>query len=300
MTILVCCYCNGRIPQDQYNNHMREKHATPTVQDMCRAKENYQLLYAMLHQRRAMTASAPPQPPSIPSSSEATLHGSGDGSGKMSTTFSEWQAQNKFALTQSTECITADDVSSFRVDRSDAPQTTARSLQKSTKYDIQEFVNEFQELGSEDREKCNDLIRKMPVFAVSLVSRILACINVRLVLERLYFHALEIMRDRPAEVRIGSNNLFCEGSDFPHSSLLDSFLLVTQEWINKPEEWCLLNYQAIKTDLSTFLKRVTHLSRSIFFLSHRGQSPRSRITTVINNSWTAHDYTTWIFIAWLH
>ncbi|KAF8549770.1 kinase-like protein [Imleria badia] len=221
MTILVCCYCNGRIPQDQYNNHMREKHATPTVQDMCRAKENYQLLYAMLHQRRAMTASAPPQPPSIPSSSEATLHGSGDGSGKMSTTFSEWQAQNKFALTQSTECITADDVSSFRVDRSDAPQTTARSLQKSTKYDIQEFVNEFQELGSEDREKCNDLIRKMPVFA---------CLSAYI-----FTHLKLCVTDQ--------------------RSLLDSFLLVTQEWINKPEEWCLLNYQAIKTDLSTFLKR---------------------------------------------
>lgn len=120
----------------------------------------------------------------------------------MSTRFSAWQEQNKFAVTQSTRYITADDVSSFRVDRSDQPRTAARSLQKSTKYDIQEFVTEFQELGSEDREKCNDLIRKLPVFAVSVTSRTLGCSHTRLVSECLYFHALEIMRSRQAKVRI--------------------------------------------------------------------------------------------------
>lgn len=202
MTNVLCYYCNGRIPQDEYNKHMREKHATPTVQDMCKAKENYNLFYAMYQQRRSVAAPAAPQPPSMSSPSDTTLHGSGDGSGKMTTTFSEWQAQNKFALTQSAGWITSEDVSSFRVDRSDAPQTAAWSLQKSTKYDIQEFVNEFQQLGSENREQCNDLIRKMPVFAVSVMSRILAGSHVHLVPWRLYLHTFETMRGRPAEVRI--------------------------------------------------------------------------------------------------
>ena len=149
-----CPYCNERIPQDEYNSHTRERHATPSVQDLCRAKENYNHLYAMYYQRRSRPAPAAHQPPSRTSSSDAGLTGSAN----ISTRFSAWQEQNKFAVTQSTRCITADDVSSFRVDRSDQPRTAARSLQKSTKYDIQEFVNEFQELGSEDREKCNDLI----------------------------------------------------------------------------------------------------------------------------------------------
>jgi hypothetical protein len=202
MTNISCSFCDERVPQDEYNSHMRERHATPTVQDMCRAKERYDLFYAMSHQRRLRPAPAKPQPPSRPSSSDATLHGTGTDSAKMSTRFSAWQEQNKFAVTQSTRCITADDVSSFRVDRSDQPRTAARSLQKSTKYDIQEFVTEFQELRSEDREKCNDLIRKLPVFAVSVTSRTLGCSHARPVSECLYFHALKIMRSRQAEVRI--------------------------------------------------------------------------------------------------
>jgi len=198
MSNISCPYCDERVPQDEYSSHIRARHATPTVQDLCKAKENYNLYYAMYHQRQSRPA--PAHRPSSRSTS-ATLHGSATDSGKMSTTFSAWQEQNKFAVTQS-RCITADDVTSFRVDRSDQPRTAARDLQKSTKYDIQEFVNEFQELGSEDRAKCHDLIRKLPVFAVSVTSRNPACSHVRLVSECLYLHTLETMRGRPTEVRI--------------------------------------------------------------------------------------------------
>lgn len=205
-TNIRCPYCNEAVLQAEYNSHMREKHATPTVQDLCRAKENYALYYAMYHQQRSKPTPAAPKPPSTSSSSDTTLQGSATSdSAKMSTTFSAWQQQNKFAVTQSVQCITADDVSSFRVDRSDQPRTAARSLQKSTKYDIQEFVSEFQELENEDREKCNDLIRKLPVFAVSVTSRY--CYSgfrsyARLVSERLYLYALEIMCGREAKVRV--------------------------------------------------------------------------------------------------
>lgn len=199
MTSIRCPYCNESVLQAEYNPHMREKHTTPTVQDLCRAKENYALYYAMYHQQRSRQASAAPKPPSASSSSDATLHGSATHSAKMSTTFSAWQEHNEFAVTK---CITADDVSSFRVDRSDQPRTAARSLQKSTKYDIQEFVSEFQDLPSEDREKCNDLIRKLPVFSVSVMSRILLCSYAFPVSECLYLYASEIMRDGQAKVRI--------------------------------------------------------------------------------------------------
>ncbi|KAH0828075.1 kinase-like domain-containing protein [Lanmaoa asiatica] len=222
MTNIRCPRCNESVPQAEYNLHMREKHATPTVQDMCRAKENYSLYYAMYHQQHSKPAPAATKPPSTSSSPDPTLHGSATDSSKMSTTFSAWQEQNKFAVTQSARCITADDVSSFRVDRSDQPRTAARSLQKSTKYDIQEFVSEFQELASEDREKCNDLIRKLPVFA---------CLSAYI------FTHLKLCVADP--------------------NLLDSFLLMTREWINKQEEWCLINYQTVKTDLTSFLEQGT-------------------------------------------
>lgn len=196
MSNIRCPYCNESVIQAEYNAHMRARHANPTVQELCKAKENYTLYYAMYHQQRSRLAAATPKPPSTPSSSGTTLHDSATDSAKMSTTFSAWQEQNKFVITQSARCITADDVSSFRADRSDQPRTAARSLQKSTKYDIQEFVSEFQELAGEDRERCNDLIRKLPVFAVSVMFRILICAYARLVSECLYLHALEIMRGR--------------------------------------------------------------------------------------------------------
>ena len=152
MSDITCYYCNERVPPDDYDVHTRQKHAIPAVQDMCRAKENYDMFCAMYHQRR-----------SIP----ATLHGSGTETSHMSATLAAWQEPNEFAqVGQSTRYITADDVSSFRVDRSDEPRTVARSLQKLIKLDILEFMNGFQGLGRKSREKCNDLVRGLPVFAV--------------------------------------------------------------------------------------------------------------------------------------
>ena len=203
MSNIVCFYCKEPVPQHEYNSHIREKHATPTVQDLRNVSENYSRFYAMYHQRRTTPAAAAPHPPLSPaSSSDTTLHESAADSGKMSTTFSAWQQKNKFAFTQSTGCVTAEDVSEFRVDRSDEPRTAARLLQKSTKYDIQEFVDGFRELGSGDRETCNGLVRRMPVFAVSGTSRALACFHAGLVSECSYFCALEIMRGRQAKVMV--------------------------------------------------------------------------------------------------
>ncbi|KAG8214131.1 hypothetical protein J3R82DRAFT_10894 [Butyriboletus roseoflavus] len=210
MTNVRCQYCNESVPQAEFNSHMREKHATPTVQDLCRAKENYALYYALYRQQLSKQTLAVPKPPSASSSSDTTLQGSATDS-KMSTTFSAWQERNKFAFTQSTQCITADDVSSFRVDRSDQPQTAARSLQKSTKYDIQEFVSEFQELPSEDREKCNDLIRKLPVFAVSVMSRILGFVltPVKCLSAYIFTHLKLCVVDKP-KYASRSNNVLGE------------------------------------------------------------------------------------------
>lgn len=78
----------------------------------------------------------------------------------------------------------------------------AQSLQKATKYDIREFVAEFQELPSEDREKCDDFIRKLPVFSVGGMFRMRACFDADQVSELLYLHTLEIVRSRQAKVRI--------------------------------------------------------------------------------------------------
>lgn len=207
MANIRCPYCNELVPQPEYSPHIMEKHATPSAQDLSTATQNYtNLYYAMYRQPRSTPAPAASKPPSRASSStsDATLQGSAVNSDKLSTRFSAWQEQNKFAITQSTRYITADDVSSFRVDRSDQPRTAARSLQKATKYDIREFVTEFQELPSEDRERCNDLIRKLPVFAVRVTSRMFACSDTDLVSECLRFHALEIMRGRQAKVRVES------------------------------------------------------------------------------------------------
>lgn len=74
---------------------------------------------------------------------------------------------------------------------------------------------------------------------------------------------------------------------------------MTQEWIDKQEEWCLVNYQTIKSDLTSFLEQVTH-SFGLLSLSDRGQSPKFRIIFAINNYWTARDFTTWISTVWLH
>lgn len=166
------------------------------------ARDNYNLLYAMYRQPRSTTPAPKPPRTASSSSSDATLQGSATDSAKMSTTFSAWQEKNKFTVTQSSRYITADDVSSFRVDRSDLPRTAAQSLVKATKYDIREFVAEFQELPREDRETCNDLIRKLPVFAVSVTSRMRACSDPNLVPECLHLHALEIMCGGQAKVCI--------------------------------------------------------------------------------------------------
>lgn len=207
MPNLRCIYCEEVLPQDQLQPHMTEKHAIPTVQDLSRAREHYSRYYSMLYRRRE--ASATSRSPVSPTSS-GTLQGSATDSAKMSTTFSAWKEQIKFAITQSSRYTTADDVTSFRVDRSDKPRTAARSLQKATRYDILEFVSEFQELPSEDRERCNDLIRKMPVFAVRAASsRIPACSDVNLVSERLHLYALEIMHPGQAAVGIEILCVFC-------------------------------------------------------------------------------------------
>lgn len=33
---------------------------------------------------------------------------------------------------------------------------------------------------------------------------------------------------------------------------------MTQEWIDKEEEWCLINYQTIKKELNGLLEQVMH------------------------------------------
>ena len=203
MSNINCGYCHEPIPQDDYNAHVREKHAIPTVQDLSKARDMYYRHYAIYHPQRPTQASAASRSSShASSSSDATLQSSALDSAKMSTRFSAWQEQNKFAVTQSTRYVTADDVSSFRVDRSDQPRMAAQSLQKATKYDIREFVAEFQELPSEDREKCDDFIRKLPVFSVGGMFRMRACFDADQVSELLYLHTLEIVRSRQAKVRI--------------------------------------------------------------------------------------------------
>ncbi|KAL4073743.1 kinase-like domain-containing protein [Scleroderma citrinum] len=81
--------------------------------------------------------------------------------GTKNTLFDEWLEKN---VSQPSAHVTVDDIVSARVIRTDQPQTTALSLVKAARYDVQEMVRTFEGLSDEVREECYEYIRTAHVF----------------------------------------------------------------------------------------------------------------------------------------
>ncbi|KAF9227103.1 hypothetical protein BS17DRAFT_445900 [Gyrodon lividus] len=155
-----CQYCNKAIPQFEYNPHIRENHTPPSEKDRLNLMMKY---YPQRMQQKLTPAKkkSTPKSRSGTSTSNGTLVGSATSSpAKPSTLFAAWK-ESDLGLSRNNPYITTDDVSSFRVDRSDQLQTAAQSLRK---YDIQELVHTFRGLKNEDRDECFELVRSLPVF----------------------------------------------------------------------------------------------------------------------------------------
>ncbi|KAF8840887.1 kinase-like protein [Paxillus ammoniavirescens] len=219
MVNIRCMYCDKLMPQSTHNAHVRENHSPPTAQDMANIAKKY------YPKRRQQTTPSSHQAvaPNLPvraSTSDAIPTGSAPTPVNMSTGFSAWVENHSGATSHNTPYITTDDVSSFRVDRSDQPQTTVQLLRKSTKFDVQELVRGFGGLQLEEREECIELVGNLPVFpalGVYVLTHLKLCAP-----------------DKP--------------------SVLYAFRQKVEDWIKEGEEWCLLNYSVIKNCLTQFLE----------------------------------------------
>ncbi|KIJ68017.1 hypothetical protein HYDPIDRAFT_25466 [Hydnomerulius pinastri MD-312] len=219
-----CLYCDALIPQPSYNAHVRTNHSPPTPQDLANFYKKYYPAQPAKKRPAAATAVAFKSPTA--SSSGSTLIGStttlSSLSAEKSTQFRAWR-ESDMGSTHQLPFITADDVASFRVDRSDQPQTTAQLLRSATKYNIQELVDSPQgvRLSDVDRHECHELIRTMPVFPAFSAYTLL--------------HLKLCAPDKPR--------------------LLQSFRQKVQEWANNGDEWCLANYHVLKRDLLEFSEK---------------------------------------------
>ncbi|KIK80017.1 hypothetical protein PAXRUDRAFT_159800 [Paxillus rubicundulus Ve08.2h10] len=213
-----CIYCDELMPQSNLNAHMRENHSPPTAQDMANVARKF-------NPKRRQTTAAPHQAatPNLPmrsSTASANHPGGAPTPANLSSRFSAWVENNLGATSHNAPYITADDVSSFRVDRSDQPQTTVQLLLKSTKFDVHELVRSFEGLQLEEREECIELVGNMPVFpalSVYVLTHLKLCAS-----------------DKP--------------------SVLYAFRKKVQDWIKEGEEWCLRNYGVVRNCLMQILE----------------------------------------------